>query len=153
MIVRSFCIVSVLLASAAAQKPEAATGFVATHQALLDARNDVVVLNVAAHPDDESSRTNTVLRRKHGMRIVTVYSTYGDGGQNAISREIGPALAKIRVGETLRASAMSGAPSTIRSLTLCTLVEAGGIGMPGFTSVSNCSPLIIRPLRTRTAPI
>ncbi|MGK0302211.1 MAG: LmbE family N-acetylglucosaminyl deacetylase, partial [Planctomycetota bacterium] len=109
MIARTTFLLSALLGSAVAQKPEAATGFVATHQALLDARNEIVVLNVAAHPDDESSRTNTVLRRKHGMRIVTVYSTYGDGGQNAISREIGPALAKIRVGETLRASAMSGA--------------------------------------------
>lgn len=89
------------------QHPEVATGLVAAHQALLDARSDVVVLNVAAHPDDESSRTNTMLRRKHGMRIVTVYSTYGGGGQNAIGREIGPALAKIRVRETMRAAAMS----------------------------------------------
>jgi len=96
-----------VVAGAVAQHPEAATGLVAAHQALLDARSDVVVLNVAAHPDDESSRTNTMLRRKHGMRIVTVYSTYGDGGQNAIGREIGPALAKIRVRETLRAAAMS----------------------------------------------
>lgn len=109
MIVRSVLLLGVLLGSAVAQKPEAATGFVATHQALLDARNDIVVLNIAAHPDDESSRTNTVLRRKHGMHIVTVYSTYGDGGQNAISREIGPALAKIRVGETLRAASISNA--------------------------------------------
>lgn len=109
MIVRTVFLLLGLFSSVTAQKPEAATGFVASYQALLDARNDIVVLNVAAHPDDESSRTNTVLRRKYGMRIVTVYSTYGDGGQNAISREIGPALAKIRVGETLRASAMSGA--------------------------------------------
>lgn len=94
---------------AVAQHAEAETGLVAAHQALLDANNDIVVLNVAAHPDDESSRTNAVLRRKHGMRVVQVYSTYGDGGQNAIGREIGPALAKIRVRETLRAAAMSGA--------------------------------------------
>ncbi|MFK7740433.1 MAG: PIG-L family deacetylase [Planctomycetota bacterium] len=93
----------------AAQQAEPASGLVAAHQALLDVRSDVVVLNVAAHPDDESSRTNTMLRRKYGMRIVQVYSTYGDGGQNAIGREIGPALAKIRVRETLRAAAMSGA--------------------------------------------
>ena len=112
MIVRAFFLLAtlpLLLDSALAQKAEAATGFVAAHQALLDATNDVVVLNVAAHPDDESSRTNSVLRRKYGMRIVQVYSTYGDGGQNAIGREIGPELAKIRVRETLRAAAMSGA--------------------------------------------
>ena len=93
MIIRALIVLSalsLLLDSAWAQKAEAATGFVAAHQALLDATNDVVVLNVAAHPDDESSRTNSVLRRKHGMRIVQVSSTYGDGGQNAIGREIGP---------------------------------------------------------------
>jgi LmbE family N-acetylglucosaminyl deacetylase len=90
----------------AAQEPEPATGLVALHQARLDAQNDLVVLNVAAHPDDESSRTNTMLRRKHGMRVVTVYTTYGDGGQNAIGREIGPELAGLRVHETLRAAGM-----------------------------------------------
>jgi LmbE family N-acetylglucosaminyl deacetylase len=102
-----------------AQQAEPAAGLVALHQALLDASTDVVVLNVAAHPDDESSRTNTILRRRHGMRIVTVYTTYGDGGQNAIGREIGPELAGLRVRETLRAAAMSG-------------VEVCWLGMPDF---------------------
>jgi LmbE family N-acetylglucosaminyl deacetylase len=97
------------VAAPRAQLAEPEAGLVAAHQAWLDANNDVVVLNVAAHPDDESSRTNAVLRRKHGVRVVQVYTTYGDGGQNAIGREIGPALAKIRVRETLRAAAMSGA--------------------------------------------
>ena len=89
-----------------AQEPEA--GLVALHQALLDASTDAVVLNVAAHPDDEASRTDTILRRKYGMRVVTAYTTYGDGGQNAIGREIGPELAALRVRETLRAAAISG---------------------------------------------
>lgn len=91
-----------------AQEAESDAGLVALHQALLDAATDAVVLNVAAHPDDESSRTNTVLRRKYGMRVVTAYTTYGDGGQNAIGREIGPELAYLRVRETLRAAAISG---------------------------------------------
>ena len=94
---------------AIAQGAESGVGLVATHQAWLDANSDIVVLNVAAHPDDESSRTNMMLRRKHGARVVQVYSTFGDGGQNAIGREIGPALARIRVRETMRAAAMSGA--------------------------------------------
>ena len=102
-----------------AQQAEPAAGLVALHQALLDAATDVVVLNIAAHPDDESSRTNTILRRRHGMRIVTAYTTYGDGGQNAIGREIGPELADLRVRETLRAAAMSG-------------VEVRWLGMPDF---------------------
>jgi len=67
-----------------AQEREPEAGLVALHQACLDASTERVVLNVAAHPDDESSRTNTILRRKYGLRVVTVYSTYGDGGQNAI---------------------------------------------------------------------
>ena len=98
---------AVLAPFARAQQAEPEAGFVALHQALLDARTDAVVLNVAAHPDDEASRTNTILRRKYGMRVVTAYTTYGDGGQNAIGREIGPELAYLRVRETLRAAAMS----------------------------------------------
>lgn len=89
-----------------AQQPESEAGLVGRHQAWLDAITDGVVLNVAAHPDDESSRTNTILRRRHGLRVVTAYTTYGDGGQNAIGREIGPELAQLRVRETLAAAAM-----------------------------------------------
>lgn len=102
-----------------AQEREPEAGLVALHQALLDASTDAVVLNVAAHPDDEASRTNTLLRRKYGMRVVTVYTTYGDGGQNAIGREIGPELAALRVRETLRAAALSD-------------VEVRWLGMPDF---------------------
>lgn len=106
----AFFLAGAVVAAAAprAQQAEPEAGLVAIHQALRDAATDVVVLNVAAHPDDESSRTDTILRRKHGMRVVTAYSTYGDGGQNAIGREIGAELAAIRVRETLRAAAMSG---------------------------------------------
>ena len=108
-----------LVAAPRAQQAEPEAGLVAIHQTLRDLATDVVVLNVAAHPDDESSRTGTILRRKHGMRVVTAYSTYGDGGQNAIGREIGPELAAIRVRETLRAAAMSG-------------VAVRWLGMPDF---------------------
>ncbi|HZN39886.1 MAG TPA: PIG-L family deacetylase [Planctomycetota bacterium] len=103
----------------AAQQSEPEAGLVALRQACLDAATDLVVLNIAAHPDDESSRTMAILRRKYGMRVVTLYTTYGDGGQNAIGREIGPELASLRVRETLRAAAMSGA-------------EVRWLGMPDF---------------------
>lgn len=102
-----------------AQERESGAGLVGLHQALLDAGTTGVVLNIAAHPDDESSRTNAILRRKFGWRVVTVYSTYGDGGQNAIGREIGPELAALRVRETLRAAALSD-------------VEVRWLGMPDF---------------------
>ena len=108
-LVSSWLVVVAVAAALPAQQAEPDAGHVALHQALLDASTDAVVLNVAAHPDDESSRTNTILRRKYGMRIVTAYTTYGDGGQNAIGREIGPQLAALRVRETLRAAAMSDA--------------------------------------------
>ncbi|MBL8750672.1 MAG: hypothetical protein JNK78_16050, partial [Planctomycetes bacterium] len=70
---RSFVVAALLpfVASVVrAQEAEPDAGLVALHQALLDAGTDAVVLNVAAHPDDESSRTNTILRRKYGMRVV-----------------------------------------------------------------------------------
>lgn len=95
-----------LAAAAPPQDPVPAT--VAFRQACLDATADAVVMNVAAHPDDESARTMVYLRNKHGVRTVTVYSTCGEGGQNAISREIGRALAAIRVGETRAAAARYG---------------------------------------------
>ncbi len=68
-------------------------------QACKDATTDAVVMNLAAHPDDESGRSLVFLRRKFGVRTVTVYSTCGEGGQNAIGREICMALARIRTRE------------------------------------------------------
>ena len=69
---RRACFFASVLSAVAlrAQLAEPEAGLVAQHQAWLDANSDVVVLNVAAHPDDESWRTNTVLRRKHGVRVV-----------------------------------------------------------------------------------
>lgn len=80
---------------------------VAFLQACADATRDGLVINLAAHPDDESARTLVYLRR-HGVRTVTIYSTCGDGGQNAIGREIGPALAFLRTRETLAAAQYTG---------------------------------------------
>ncbi|MBK8974727.1 MAG: PIG-L family deacetylase [Planctomycetes bacterium] len=83
-------------------------GEVAFRQALLDATTDAVVLNLAAHPDDEAARTMVMLRNKFGVRTVTAYATCGEGGQNAIGPEIGRRLAAIRVRETLRAAERYG---------------------------------------------
>src|SRR6185369_545293 len=52
------------------------------HQSLLDLTNAFTVLCVAAHPDDEDGSTLTVLRRKYGVHTVSLFSTYGEGGQN-----------------------------------------------------------------------
>ena len=80
----------------------------AFRQALRDATTDALVVNLAAHPDDEANTTLMYLRRAKGLRIVTMYSTSGGGGQNAISREIGPDLARLRTRETLAAASLSG---------------------------------------------
>ncbi|MEO0478897.1 MAG: PIG-L family deacetylase [Planctomycetota bacterium] len=83
-------------------------GEIAFRQALLDASTDTVVLNFAAHPDDESARTMVYLRNRFGVRTVTAYATCGEGGQNAIGRAIGRELAAIRARETLAAAARYG---------------------------------------------
>ncbi|MHC5063337.1 MAG: hypothetical protein ACYTG5_05125 [Planctomycetota bacterium] len=60
----------VFLASVCPQQPTA--GAEAFRQACLDATTDGVVMNIAAHPDDEAARSMVVLRRKYGLRTVTV---------------------------------------------------------------------------------
>ena len=78
------------------------------HQALLDLTNPWTVMCVAAHPDDEDGTTLTVLRRKHGAHTVSLFSTYGEGGQNAVGPELYEELGVIRYHETLKASEIQG---------------------------------------------
>ena len=54
------------------------------YQALLDLQNPWTVMCVAAHPDDEDGSGLTVLRRKYGVHTVSLFSTFGEGGQNAV---------------------------------------------------------------------
>ncbi|MGO9829545.1 MAG: PIG-L family deacetylase [Myxococcaceae bacterium] len=67
------------------------------------------VLYVAAHPDDENTRLLAYL--SSGMLLRTGYLsvTRGDGGQNLIGPELGPALGLIRTQELLAARALDGA--------------------------------------------
>ncbi|HEV2884534.1 MAG TPA: PIG-L family deacetylase [Pyrinomonadaceae bacterium] len=78
------------------------------HQALLDLSNSFTVMCVAAHPDDEDGTTLTVLRRKHGVHTVSLFTTYGEGGQNAVGPELYEELGVIRAQETLNASRIQG---------------------------------------------
>lgn len=80
----------------------------ALHQALLDLQNPWTVMCVAAHPDDEDGSTLTVLRRKYGVHTVTLFSTFGEGGQNAIGPELYEDLGVIRARETIAASEVQG---------------------------------------------
>ena len=78
------------------------------YQSLLDLQSPWTVMCVAAHPDDEDGATLTVLRRKYGAHTVTLFSTYGEGGQNAIGPELYEELGAIRARETTKASEIQG---------------------------------------------
>lgn len=81
---------------------------VALYQSLLDLTNPWTVMCVAAHPDDEDGATLTVLRRKYGAHTVSLFSTFGEGGQNAIGPELYEELGAIRARETMNAAERQG---------------------------------------------
>src|SRR5947208_11891381 len=78
------------------------------YQALLDLQSPWTVMCVAAHPDDEDGATLTILRRKYGVHTVTVFSTYGEGGQNVVGPELYEELGAIRARETMEAADVQG---------------------------------------------
>ncbi len=91
---------------AAAASPR--TNKIELHQALIDLTNPFTVMCVAAHPDDEDGTTLTVLRRKYGVHTVSLFTTYGEGGQNAIGPELYEQMGVIRARETLNAARIQG---------------------------------------------
>ncbi|HEU4711243.1 MAG TPA: PIG-L family deacetylase [Pyrinomonadaceae bacterium] len=99
----------VLPAPSQTEKPDTdKTENAALHQALIDLQNPWTVMCVAAHPDDEDGSTLTVLRRKYGVHTVSLFSTFGEGGQNAIGPELYEELGVIRAHETVAASEVQG---------------------------------------------
>jgi LmbE family N-acetylglucosaminyl deacetylase len=86
------------------------------HQALLDLTNPWTVMCVAAHPDDEDGTTLTVLRRKNGVHTVSLFSTYGEGGQNAVGPELYEELGVIRAQETMKAAEIQGSEPSFLGL-------------------------------------
>ncbi|MDZ4744411.1 MAG: PIG-L family deacetylase [bacterium] len=67
------------------------------------------VLYVAAHPDDENTRLLAWLVNGRYIRTGYLSVTRGDGGQNILGSEQGPALGLIRTHELLAARALDGA--------------------------------------------
>ncbi len=63
---------------------------------------------IAAHPDDEDGTSLIVMRRKYGAHTVSLFSTFGEGGQNAIGPELYDELGSIRVRETMAAAEIQG---------------------------------------------
>ena len=110
-----FVAVLVLLASTTfAQQPAEVTtkqspeDRVVLYQALLDLTNPWTVMCIAAHPDDEDGTSLIVMRRKYGAHTVSLFSTFGEGGQNAIGPELYEELGAIRARETMAAAEVQG---------------------------------------------
>jgi LmbE family N-acetylglucosaminyl deacetylase len=67
------------------------------------------VLVIGAHPDDEDTRLIAWMARGHHVETAYLALTRGDGGQNLIGDELGPALGVIRTQELLAARRIDGA--------------------------------------------
>jgi len=67
------------------------------------------VLYVAAHPDDENTRLLGWLVNDRNIRTSYLSLTRGDGGQNILGSEQGPALGLIRTHELMEARKIDGA--------------------------------------------
>lgn len=68
----------------------------------------LVVMNVAAHPDDEDGATLTYYRHAQDAIAYSVIFTRGEGGQNEIGPELYEELGAIRTVETERAARLLG---------------------------------------------
>ncbi len=68
----------------------------------------LVVMNLAAHPDDEDGRTLTYYRNAKNAIAYSVIYTRGEGGQNEIGPELYEELGAIRTDETERAARILG---------------------------------------------
>src|SRR5437868_3963798 len=101
-------LVGVLLFGTPALSQTEKTDNAQLYQALLDLTNAWTVMCVAAHPDDEDGSSLTVLRRKHGVHTVSLFSTFGEGGQNAVGPELYEELGVIRARETMAAAEVQG---------------------------------------------
>src|SRR5262249_17142818 len=87
---------------------QSSTDRIELYQALLDLQNPWTVMCVAAHPDDEDGTSLIVMRHKYGAHTVSLFSTFGEGGQNAIGPELYEELGAIRARETMAAAEIQG---------------------------------------------
>ncbi len=92
--VRTFIFVSLLSLVGSA-------GFSAEPQANGDALLKTDLLNVFAHPDDETGMATTLAHYAlvENKRVVNVYCTRGEGGGNMVTRHWGPSLGILRESE------------------------------------------------------
>src|SRR5438445_4322888 len=88
--------------------PAAAMEKAELYQALLDLTNPFTVMCIAAHRDDEDGTSLIVMRSNYGAHTVSLFSTFGEGGQNAIGPELYEELGAIRARETMAAAEIQG---------------------------------------------
>lgn len=67
------------------------------------------LLIIAAHPDDEDTELLALASRGYGAEAAYLALTRGDGGQNLIGTELGPALGVLRTEELMAARQVDGA--------------------------------------------
>lgn len=84
-------------------------GLVALDQSLRFLGHNKRVLMIAAHPDDEDTELLTLLARGMGAEVAYLSLSRGEGGQNLIGTELGPALGVLRSEELLAARTLDGA--------------------------------------------
>ena len=97
------------LAPIAAQQNVPFPGAIEVEQSLARLNNLGTVLMIAAHPDDEQTAVLAYFARGRHMRTAYLSLTRGEGGQNLIGSEQGPALGVIRTQELLAARKIDGA--------------------------------------------
>ena len=85
-------------------RPARAQSVALVVDAIDHARVATRVLYITAHPDDERASVLTYLSRGLGDTVALCSTTRGEGGQNAIGPELGPALKILRTDELYRAT-------------------------------------------------
>ncbi|HWR15557.1 MAG TPA: PIG-L family deacetylase [Terriglobales bacterium] len=76
--------------------------------ALRKLRTTARLMHTAAHPDDEDGGMLTLQSRGHGVVAVQMTLTRGEGGQNAVGKELGDELGMLRTLELLEADRYYG---------------------------------------------
>jgi LmbE family N-acetylglucosaminyl deacetylase len=90
-------------------EPPSTGGLVTLDRELRMLGGEKRVLMIGAHPDDEDTELLTVLVRGLGAEAAYLSLNRGEGGQNLIGPELGPALGLIRTEELLAARRLDGA--------------------------------------------
>lgn len=90
-------------------EPPSIGGLVARDRELRMLGHQKRVLVIGAHPDDEDTELLTVLVRGMGAEAAYLSLNRGEGGQNLIGSELGPALGLLRTEELLAARRLDGA--------------------------------------------